>query len=137
MNKNYDDIIDLTYPTPSKRRKMSMYERAAQFAPFAALVGYDDAVEETARLTNEKISLDEYEIERLNDRLVVMSENPDEIYTVTYFVPDKKKSGGTYNKASGSLRSIDEYHQSLIMSDGKIIPINDIYNVESEIFLEF
>ena len=130
MSGRYDDIINTPYPAAKKRRRMTQRERAAQFAPFAALSGYDEAVAETARLTSEKAELDEYEIERLNSMILFMSENPSGTYTVTYFVPDEKKSGGSYECVEGALKEIDEVNRIIKMKNGTKIPIFDIYNIE-------
>lgn len=90
---------------------MSNYDRAAQFSPFAALTGYDDAVKETARLTDSKIELDEYELQELNEKLNKIQDNlrEDAEVSITYFVTDKKKSGGSYKTISGIVKRIDEY----------------------------
>lgn len=109
---------------------MTQRERAAQFAPFAALSGYDEAVAETARLTSEKADLDECEMERLNSMILFMSENPSGTYAVTYFLPDKHKSGGSYECVEGALKEIDEANRLIIMKNGTKIPIFDIYNIE-------
>ena len=98
MSGQYDDIIHLSYPVPSKRQRMSMIDRAAQFSPFAALVGYDDAIEETARLTDQRIELDEnekYMLDLKQNHLQYLLPQMPQI-TVTYFSPDDRKEGGEY-----------------------------------------
>ena len=130
MSGRYDDIINTPYPAAKKRRRMTQRERAAQFASFAALSGYEEAVAETARLTSEKADLDECEMERLNSLILVMSENPGGTYAVTYFLPDKRKSGGSYECAEGALKEIDEVNRLIIMKNGVKIPIFDIYDIE-------
>lgn len=132
----YDDIINLPHHQSATRAHMSNHDRAAQFSPFAALTGYDDAVKETARLTNVKINLDEYEKEALNVRLSIIQDMLDEQpeVSVTYFLPDKKKAGGAYVTATGSVKKIDEYEHLVIMRDGTKIPIDDIADIGSEIF---
>lgn len=115
---------------------MSNYDRAAQFSPFAALTGYDDAVKETARLTDSKIELDEYELQELNEKLNKIQDNlrEDAEVSITYFVPDKKKSGGSYKTISGIVKRIDEYEQLILMKDGTKIPIGDILEINGDVF---
>ncbi len=116
----YADIIDLPHWTSPTHRHMSLYDRAAQFAPFAALSGYDDMVTEEARLVDNKIELDESEIENLNHKLelisnaVINGENP--VVTITYFVKDPIKSGGTYQTIKEAVRKVDIHAQKLILS---------------------
>lgn len=135
----YDDIIDLPHPVSKRHKPMSLYNRAAQFAPFAALTGHDAAVKETARLTDRKIELDEAEKSRLDEKMQLIVDNLDEepIITVTYFVPDDKKDGGAYMDYTGILKRIDEYEHILIMMDKTIIPIEEVYKIESELFIKY
>ncbi|MBQ3015985.1 MAG: hypothetical protein IJD79_04315 [Clostridia bacterium] len=134
MRERYEKILYLGHHVSQSRKHMSNYERAAQFAPYAALVGYDRVVKETARLTTKRIELDEYEIERLNAEIVDLeSRKADARIRITYFVPDNKKSGGAYVTAEGKIKKIDEYLGSIIISDGTKIPISEIIDVE-EIF---
>ena len=128
----YDDIIDLPHHVSKTRQRMSMIDRAAQFSPFAALVGYEDAVEETARLTDKKIELTEESKFSISEKLRTVSENAEEEMTVriTYFVPDKKKEGGEYVTALGAVKYIDEYDRIVIMADKTVIPIDQIWDVE-------
>ena len=109
---------------------MPRADRGAQFAPFAALTGYDSAVKEAARLTDTKIELDEYELERLNELLHLVLQNPSTDYSITYFSPDKKKKGGSYQTVVGNVKAVDEYDRIVMMTDGRKIPIDDIYNIE-------
>lgn len=136
MNTQYDDIIDMPHHVSEKRKQMSIDERAAQFAPFAALVGYDSDVREAARLTADKIELDEYAISELDGKLRFLNEREDNSFnvTVTYYKPDGKKQGGAYVTACGTVKRIDEYEKILVMSDGVKIPIYDIYAIESDAF---
>ena len=115
-----------------------MLNRAAQFSPFAALTGYDAAVKETARLTDEKIVLDEYAKSMLSDRLQMIAEHIDDLpeVTFTYFVPDKKKSGGAYVGVTGMVKEIDEFERIVVLADGTKIPILEIYEIESGLFAE-
>lgn len=133
---NYDDIINLPHYTSKKRPRMSMHDRAAQFSPFAALTGYEDAVEETARLTDSKIELDDDKAADINAKLQLIKEHlskqPE--VTVTYFVPDEKKSGGAYLTFTDRVRIIDEYEKSIVFISGKRIAINNIYSIEGEMF---
>ena len=123
---NYEDIINLPHHVSAKRPQMSMLDRAAQFSPFAALTGYDDAIHETGRLTDKKIDLSEQILmERLGDHPAL---------TVTYFVPDAKKSGGAYVTKRGNLKKIDEFERLMMLMDGTKIPLDDVADIESELF---
>lgn len=128
----YDDIINLPHYTSKKRLRMSMHDRAAQFSPFAALTGYEDAVEETARLTDSKIELDDDRIADINMKLQLIKEHLSELpeVTVTYFVLDEMKSGGLYLTFTDRVRIIDEYEKSIVFISGKRIQIDDIYSIE-------
>ena len=136
--QNYADIINLSRPVSPKHPPMSMPNRAAQFSPFAALTGYDSAVKETARLTDEKIALDEYAKSMLSDKLQMIAEHNDYLPEVTfiYFVPDKKKSGGAYVSVTGTVKEIDEFERIVVLGDGTKIPILEIYEIESGLFAE-
>lgn len=132
----YDDIINLPHYTSSKRPRMAMIDRAAQFSPFAALTGYDAAVKETARLTEDWVELDEYQKSALNDRLQILQErlsNTPEI-SITYFVPDERKSGGAYCTETGVTKKIDYYERAVIMRGGTHIPIDEIIGIEGDLF---
>lgn len=135
-DKNYDDIINLPCPTSKRHPRMAMIDRAAQFAPFAALTGYDDAITETGRLTGTKLELSEETKERIDLKINYLIDNIEENpeITVTYFVPDKRKSGGEYLTVTGKLKKIDGYEQTLLMMDGLKISIFEILSIESEIF---
>lgn len=132
----YDDIINLSHHISKKHPKMSMEDRAAQFAPFAALVGYEDAVEETARITTKRIELNEEERNTLDIKLQMLNEQIRiQIYpnvVIMYFVPDLKKDGGKYIKISGTVKKIDEYKQLIILDDKTEIPISEIISVNGE-----
>ncbi|MBP3831938.1 MAG: hypothetical protein ILA02_06165 [Clostridia bacterium] len=129
----YEDIINLPHHISKKHPQMTMESRAAQFAPFAALVGYEDAVEETARLTTKRIELNEEEKNILDMKLQMLKEQMHvQIYpeiSVMYFVPDLKKEGGKYIKISGTIKKIDEYKQLLILDDKTQIPISEIISI--------
>lgn len=131
MNRNYDDIINLPHHVSKTRPRMSLEQRSAQFAPFAALTGYEDAVEETARITDTKIDIDE-EVKLALDRQLNKLKNKintKPYVTITYFVPDTKKSGGEYVTVAGNVRKIDEYNQLIILEDTTQIPILDINEI--------
>ena len=132
MNDNYDDIKHLSRPQYDDLHPMSMSDRAAQFSPFAALVGYDDEVDEAARLTDSRIELTEDGINELNDNLNRLLDCIDEKprIRVTYFIPDEKKSGGRYMDKVGIVRIFDSYANELVFSDGDRISVKDIYSVE-------
>ena len=131
MKTNYDDIKHLSRPQYDEFPPMSRHDRAAQFSPFAALVGYDDAVAETARLTDSKIELTEDQAADLNDKMNMLldriSEQPE--IRVTYFIPDEKKSGGRYVDKQGVVRIFDEYSQELVFMDKVRINIRDIIDL--------
>lgn len=130
----YDDIINLEHHISKTHKQMSMQNRAAQFAPFAALTGYEEAVKETARFTEQKIELDEELNNILDEKLRLIQsqiKNTPEI-TVTYFVPDDKKRGGKYQKITGKIKKIDDYNKFIIFTDGKFISIKDIINISGE-----
>jgi len=128
MTDNYDDIKHLTRPQYDDLHPMSMHDRAAQFSPFAALVGYDDAVAETARLTDSRIELTEDEISELNANLNRLLDSLDEQpeISVTYFVPDEKKSGGKYVEKVGVVRIYDSYANELVFTDSVRIAVADM-----------
>lgn len=130
MNK-YNDIINLPHHVSKTRKPMSLYNRAAQFAPFAALTGYDDEIKETARLTEQRIELSDELKNMLNQKIKLIIENiklqPE--VAITYFVQDKKKSGGIYKTISGNVKRIDEERKKLIFTNKLTIYFNDIINV--------
>ena len=128
MQNNYEDIKHLTRPQHDDLHPMSMHDRAAQFSPFAALVGYDDAVAETSRLTDSRDELTEDDIFDLNANLNRLLDSLDEQpeISVTYFVPDEKKSGGKYVDKVGVVRMYDSYSQELVFTDGVRIAVKDM-----------
>ena len=136
MNTPYDDILHLPHHISEKHPPMSRLDRAAQFSPFAALTGYEAAVEETARLTDRRIELDEGQKAAIDQRLTLVQERlPAPIkLTITYFVPDKKKAGGAYVSVSGTVKKIDDYERTVVLHNGTSIPIDDILCVDGEIF---
>ena len=130
MSNNYDDIINLPRPISKKHKPMSIYNRAAQFAPFAALTGYDEVIDETGRLTDDRIELDEYKINDINNILLYLSENKQVIASYTYYVKDKRKKGGAYINAIGSIVKNDIDNHRIILSDKTTINTEDIVKVE-------
>ena len=128
----YDDIIDLPHHVSTTHHRMSMLERAAQFQPFRALTGYEDAVRETARLTDDQVELTEDEKALLDGKLQRLADNlaSHPLVTVTYFQPDKKKAGGAYVTATGQLKKIDDYEGVLILLGGERVIIEDILNIQ-------
>ena len=129
----YADIIDLPHHVSTRHTQMPMEKRAAQFSPFAAMVGHDAAIRETARLTEEQLELSEDEKAVIDGKLQMIQahikEQPE--VTVTYFQPDEKKSGGAYVTITGSARRIDEVERILNLADGTVIPLMDIVAVQS------
>lgn len=135
-DKQYDDIINLPHHVSKKHPQMSLYARSAQFAPFAALTGYEDAIKETSRETSEKIDIDDELKSILDSKLQIVMEhikNKPEI-SFTYFIPDSKKDGGSYITVIGIVRKIDLYNQIIYLANNTEIPINDIINISGEIF---
>ena len=130
----YDDIINLPHPVSKSHPPMPLSDRAAQFSPFAALTGYEAAMEETARLTDEKQLLSEDAIEKLNEKLRALAEHKDAVknVTITYFKPGEQKNGGAYIAYSGIVKRIDEYARVVIMEDKTAIPIEQIREIEDE-----
>ena len=127
----YDDMLYLPHHQSERRAHMPIASRAAQFAPFAALTGYEAAVEETARQTQTRIELNEDEIARLDMQLRLLQEKLPAYPTVqlTYFQPDEKKSGGAYLQHTGRAKRLDFYSRRLIFCDGSEIPLDDIYEI--------
>ena len=138
ISHKYDDIINLPHHVSKKHPQMSLHDRAAQFSPFAALTGHKAAINETSRLTDEKYILSEDVIAKLNEQLNLIKENigTNQTVTITYFVPDDKKSGGAYISNTGVVKKIDEYNRTVIMTDKTVIPIEQISEMQSDIFSE-
>lgn len=127
----YDDIINLPHHISSKHPRLSIEQRTAQFAPFAALTGYGDSIKETVRLTDNRIELNEEEKEMLNIKLQELKNKISIMpkVTITYFVPDAKKAGGEYITKMDRLKRIDEYKKNIILGDKTIIPIKEIIEI--------
>ena len=132
----YEDIVNLPPHISKRHPQPTMMDRAARFAPFAAITGYEEMVLEEARVTEERIDLDEGALSHLNEKLNMIQEFLDEEpeVTITYFEPDKKKSGGAYVSITGTVKRIDEYEHLVLMTDGKKIRIDEIYNIQGDLF---
>ena len=138
-NRQYDDIINMPHHVSKKHPQMSLYMRSAQFAPFAALTGYEDAVKETAREVQERIEIDEELRTILDSKLQIIIENlqfKPEI-SITYFVPDLKKDGGEYVTVSGIVKKIDMYNQLIYLVNNIQISTNEIIDISGNIFKIF
>ena len=132
----YEDIVDLPPHISKKYPQPTMMERAARFAPFAAITGYEEMVLEEARVTDERIELDDGTKEILNAKLQMALDfiDSEPAVTVTYFVADKKKAGGAYVQHTGVIKKIDEYERTVIFTDKTVIRIDNIYGIEGSIF---
>ena len=130
MNDTYEDIIRLPHHVSQRHPQMSMADRAAQFSPFAALTGHEDAIREAARLTEERPLLDESVKWEISEQLQLCRANPQLSATLTYFVPDSRKKGGHYAESYGKIRTIIPHERLIIMADGTRIPIDDVISVE-------
>lgn len=131
----YDDIINLPHHVSESRPRMSAINRAAQFSPFAALTGYEDAIKETARLTDMRIELDELAKAVLDEKLRIIREQlsgKPEI-TITYFLPDEDKAGGSYITTNGVVKKIDVHDKTVVLQDGTRIAIEEIINITGDI----
>lgn len=133
----YDDIINLPHHVSPTRQRMSMHDRAAQFAPFAALVGYDDAVAEIARLTESRPELDEQEQRAINEKLSFIAAHLKEqpIVRIQYFVPDERKNGGAIVEVSGGVKKISATDGTIVMADGSVVSIKDVIDILGKILL--
>ena len=127
----YDDIIDLPRPK-SQHEPMPMSDRAAQFSPFAALTGYGDAIDETARLTDARIELSEEERAELDYKQQYLATLDSPTVTVTYFVPDERKSGGAYVTHTGVLKRVDEVERMVVFKDGLRVPLDEVMDIKCE-----
>jgi hypothetical protein len=136
MDHPYADIIDMPHHVSKDRPHLSMHQRAAQFSPFAALVGYEDVIEETTRQTDSKRELDETEKAELDRKLSVIAAHLTErpIVVIEYFVPDKTKAGGEYVFKSGTVVKILQVQKKLVLGDGTEIRIEDIADISGELF---
>ena len=136
MNRKYNEIMGLPHHVSKTRPQMPMSDRAAQFAPFAALTGYDSAIKETGRLTNERIELDEEALTALDRKYQLLMEALDEApeVTITYFQPDERKAGGRCVSATGAVKKVDDFERRITMQDGTRIPMDDVLIIDGELF---
>ena len=132
----YDDIIDLQHHVSGHHEHMSVLDRAAQFSPFAALTGFNGAIKETARLTDQRIELDEAAKTILDEKLRILQEqlSGQQEIELVFFRPDEMKTGGTYISAMGTVKKIDGYEHTVVMQDGTRIPIEEIIDMTGEMF---
>ena len=131
MNNRYDEIMELPHHVSTTRPQMPMSDRAAQFAPFAALTGYDSAIKETGRLTDERIELDEEALTALDRKYQLLIEALDDApeVTIIYFQPDERKAGGQYVSATGTVKKVDTFGRRILLQDGTRIPLDSVYDL--------
>ena len=131
MNNRYNEIINLPHHVSTTRPQMPMSDRAAQFAPFAALTGYDAAIKETGRLTDERIELVEEALAALDRKYQLLIEALDDApeVTITYFQPDERKAGGQYVSATGTVKKVDTFGRRILLQDGTRIPLDSVYDL--------
>lgn len=136
MNSKYDSIMELPHHVSKTRPQMPMSDRAAQFAPFAALTGYDSAIKETGRLTEARIELDEEALAALNMRYRCLEESQDDEpeISITFFKADERKEGGAYLTVTGAVKKIDVFERMIVMQDGMMIPMDDIMSIKGRLF---
>ena len=136
MKGPYDDIINLPHHVSKTRQRMSMLDRAAQFSPFAALTGYDATIKETGRLTDEKIELDEGALTILNMKFQTLIDNlkeqPD--VSITYFKPDIRKTGGSYETVTGVIKKINDFERTIVFKDETVVLMDNVVNIEGTLF---
>ena len=131
MNNRYDEIINLPHHVSKTRPQMPMSDRAAQFAPFAALTGYDSTIKETGRLTDERIELDEEALTALDRKYQLLMDTLDDApeVTIIYFQPDERKAGGQYVSATGTVKKVDTFGRRILLQDGTRIPLDSVYDL--------
>ena len=136
MSNKYDEIANLPHHVSETRPQMPMSDRAAQFAPFAALTGYDSAIRETGRMTDERIELDEEALTALNLRYQLLMDalGKEPEVEITFFKPDERKSGGEYVTVIGAVKNIDDFERLITMQDGMKIPMDDVLSIDGEMF---
>lgn len=132
MTDEYDDIINLPHHTSPTRPRMAIIDRAAQFAPFAALTGYDSAIDETSRLTDQQSELSDSEKRQLDTNLLILSQRIKEhpMVEIEYFRPDKRKSGGAYISVSAKIKDIDTTRRTITLVDRTVIDFDAISKIE-------
>ena len=131
MNNRYDEIMELPHHVSTTRPQMPMSDRAAQFAPFAALTGYDSAIKETGRLTDERTELDEEALTALDRKYQLLMDTLDDApeVTIIYFQPDERKAGGQYVSATGTVKKVDTFGRRILLQDGTRIPLDSVYDL--------
>ncbi len=131
MNNRYDEIMGLPHHVSKTRPQMPLSDRAAQFAPFAALTGYDSAIKETGRLTDERIELDEEALTALDRKYQLLMDTLDDApeVTIIYFQPDERKAGGQYVSATGTVKKVDTFGRRILLQDGTRIPLDSVYDL--------
>ena len=136
LASKYEEIMKHPHHVSKTRPQMPMSDRAAQFAPFAALTGYDSAIKETGRLTDEKIDLDEEALTALDMKYQLLMDTFDEApeVTSTYFQPDERKAGGKYITATSAVKKVDDFERRITMHDGTKIPMYDVLSIDGELF---
>ena len=136
MKSKYDEIMGLPHHVSKTRPQMPMSDRAAQFTPFAALTGYDSAIKETGRLTDERIELDEEALTALDMRYQLLMDAFDGApeVTITYFQADERKAGGKYITATGAVKKVDDFERRITMQDGSKIPMDEVLSIDGELF---
>ena len=134
--KGYEDIINLPHHISPTRQQMPMSDRAAQFSPFAALTGYDAAIKETGRLTDERIELDEEALTALDMKYQLLMDTFDDApeVTITYFQPDERKAGGKYITATSAVKKVDDFERRITMQNGTKIPMDDVLSIDGKMF---
>ena len=128
MNSKYDDIIDLPHPTSARHPRMSVTDRAAQFSPFSALVGYEEAIGESGRLTQREVELDRDAKELLDRQLAYLKDHPGKRVVLTYFRPDERKEGGAYIETETVIRKVDPIQQVLVLQT-ETVPMRGILDL--------
>ena len=136
LASKYEEIMKHPHHVSKMRPQMPMSDRAAQFAPFAALTGYDSAIKETGRLTDERVELDEEALTALDLKYQLLMEALDDApeVTITYFQPDERKAGGKYVSATGAVKKVDDFERRITMQDGTKIPMDDVLSIDGELF---
>jgi hypothetical protein len=136
VNEKYQAILDHPHHVSKTRPRMPMADRAAQFLPFAALTGYDAAIRETGRLTDQKIEMDEETLTLLDEKFQLLKDalSAEPEISLLYFKPDERKAGGAYLTAAGRIRKIDEFERMIVMRDGTKIPMDDVLDMTGSIF---
>ena len=131
----YDDIIKLPHHVSPRRAGMTMHDRAAQFSPFSALTGYENVIAESERLTDTKTELADSAVEQIDEKLCILAENIKihPTVTVTYFEPDRHKTGGQYVTVTGQVKRVDSYEQELLLTDGRAIPMEAIRCIQCDL----